>query len=222
MDKIVCLGKNYREHALEMGGPVGEKPVLFLKPPSVALWSPGVGATVRVPVPAGRGAVHHECEIVLRIGRDGRGLSADRAREVVDAVTLGLDMTLRDLQAELRAKGHPWEVSKVFPGAAVVGPWIEGEERLTQLDAEFEFRLDGMVKQRGRASEMTLDWARSVAHASAFFPLCAGDLVFTGTPAGVGPVAAGQTGELVWGGRTLMRVAFVTGTDAGSGESKPD
>src|SRR5687767_5843679 len=101
MDKIICVGKNYREHARELGDAVPDKPVLFLKPPSVAMSIAGVGDSVMAPLPRDRGAVHHECEIVVRLGRGGSNLSLADAHAAIDAWTLGLDMTLRDVQQKL-------------------------------------------------------------------------------------------------------------------------
>ena len=114
MDKVICIGKNYLEHAQELGDAVPEKPVIFFKPPSCVVQADVEGQTLEVLLPADRGSVHHECEIVCRIGLNGQ----------IDAVTLGLDMTLRDLQATLKKNGHPWEISKVFSGSALLGPWI--------------------------------------------------------------------------------------------------
>lgn len=197
MDKIICLGKNYVEHAKEMGGPIPEKPVIFLKPPSVVhLCTSGVS---QIEFPEGRGSVHHETEIVLRLAQGGFRLSLDAAEAAIDAVTIGLDMTLRDLQATLKKNGHPWTTSKVFPHSAIVGSFIPKNDFPHFVDEEFTFSLEGTVRQKGKGSEMTLSPAKCVAYVSEFFPLRPGDLVFTGTPAGVGPVAKGQTGKITWG-----------------------
>jgi len=198
MDKLICLGKNYLEHALELGDAVPEMPVLFLKPPSVALTVDQAGASVQVLLPEGRGSVHHECEIILRLGKNG----------TPEAVSLGLDMTLRDLQVQLKKKGHPWEQSKVFQDSAVIGPWLKLEEFSTYLDEEFTFSLDGVVRQRGKGIQMRLSPEKCVSYAGEYFPLCPGDIIFTGTPAGVGPVTAGQVAEICWGSRLSFQVSF--------------
>ena len=189
MDKIICVGKNYSEHVREMqkiaGDAPAEKPVLFLKPPS-ALVSVENGMTAEVVLPVGHGSVHHECEIVVRLDAGGE----------IDAVTVGLDMTLRELQTELKKKGQPWEVSKVFAGSAIIGPWVPITTIAKWLDSEFSLQLNGQTKQKGHGREMTLSPTECVAYAKSFFPLCKGDLIFTGTPAGVGPVKAGDIAML--------------------------
>ena len=209
MDKIICVGKNYPEHALELGDAVPEKPVLFLKPPSVAFRVHERGGTVRVPLPTGRGIVHHECEIVVRLGRGGSALSLGEAGAAIDAVTLGLDMTLREVQQKLKKLGQPWEIAKVFPGSAVIGPWLEGDEARAFASQPFSIAVDGTVRQTGQESQMTLSPAACVAYASEFFELRPGDVLFTGTPAGVGAVTPGQTAELRWGNTVLARVAWI-------------
>src|SRR5262249_32925420 len=150
-----------------------------------------------------------ECEIVVRIGKGGSNLTEDQAAAAIDAWTLGLDMTLRDVQGRLKKAGHPWEVAKVFPGSAIVGPWVPGSVEEALRHGEFSLLIDGNPGQVGKIGEMTLSPAACVAYASEYFPLVAGDLLFTGTPEGVGPVQAGETGELRWGKRTLVRVAWV-------------
>lgn len=207
MDKIVCVGKNYAEHARELGDAVPEKPVLFLKPPSVLVAAGAAGETVRAALPRGAGAVHHECEIVLRLRQGGYRMDRAAAAAAIGEVALGLDMTLRDLQADLKKRGHPWTVSKVFPGAAVVGPWRAAAQFPEYLDTPFALAVDGALRQRGQGAQMMLGPAECVAYISEFFPLVAGDLIFTGTPAGVGPVVPGQTGELTWGG-LAYRIAW--------------
>jgi 2-keto-4-pentenoate hydratase/2-oxohepta-3-ene-1,7-dioic acid hydratase in catechol pathway len=188
MDKIICVGKNYAEHAKELGDVVPEKPVLFLKPPSV-LREAKHGERISAWYPAGRGSFHHECEIVLRLGEGGK----------ISAVTVGLDMTLRDLQGQLKKQGHPWTVAKVFRDAAIVGPWVSVADFPRWQETPFSLAIAGKVRQRGSAAEMILEPAACVSYIAEWFPLCAGDLVFTGTPAGVGPVAKGETAELQWG-----------------------
>lgn len=192
MDKIVCLGKNYLEHAKELGDAVPEKPVIFLKPPSV-LRSAVASEKLRARLPIGAGAVHHECEIVLRVGPDG-----------FDAITIGLDMTLRDRQAALKKAGHPWTISKVFPDSAVVGPWLSPKEFPKWEITPFSLTIDGTLRQKGEATQMLLPPKECLGHISQYFPLEAGDLVFTGTPAGVGEVRPGQTGLLQWGSLSYL------------------
>jgi 2-keto-4-pentenoate hydratase/2-oxohepta-3-ene-1,7-dioic acid hydratase in catechol pathway len=200
MDKIVCVGKNYLEHARELGDAVPERPVLFLKPPSVLLAAARDGEVLQAPLPRGAGSVHFECEIVLRLTRGGYQLDPAAALTLVETadVSLGLDMTLRERQAELKRRGHPWTTSKVFPGSAIVGPFRPVASCPAYLDAPFSFSVDGAVKQTGRGSEMMLGPDLCLRYISEFFPLLPGDLIFTGTPAGVGAVNPGQRGALRW------------------------
>lgn len=200
MEKMICLGKNYLDHAQELGDAVPEKPVLFIKPASCLRQATQEGQFIEVSLPRGRGSVHFETEIVARI----------RANGSIDAVTLGLDLTLRDVQQELKRNGHPWEIAKVFPGAAILGPWIP----LHDLDedymaSEFVFSLDGTVKQTGKGTMMRMSPKEGLAYAQQVFPVIDGDALFTGTPAGVGPIQSGQVGKLTWFGRDLVTVQFV-------------
>ena len=199
VDKIVCVGKNYKEHAKELGEAMPEKPVLFLKPSSCLRAADVNDETTEVTLPKGLGSVHYETEIVLRLTKGGFQMDAKEAEKCIGAVTLGLDMTLRDLQAQQKKSGHPWTTSKVFIDSAVVGPWVRTTEFADFLEQRFAFAVDGKVVQTGIGSEMALSPAECVAYISQFFPLCPGDLVFTGTPAGVGPILPGQKGQMSWG-----------------------
>ncbi|HRK01801.1 MAG TPA: fumarylacetoacetate hydrolase family protein, partial [Oligoflexia bacterium] len=145
MDKIVCVGKNYAAHVLEMGGNVSEKPVLFIKPPSV-LRQVENSEIASVALPKNRGAVHYETEIVLMLGEKNQ----------IKAVTLGLDMTLRDQQANLKKAGQPWEIAKVFSNSAIVGPFIPIEEFADFATSEFQMKLDGVPRQKAQSTQMTL------------------------------------------------------------------
>ena len=208
MDKIVCVGKNYLDHIKELGGPIPEKPVLFIKPPSVLRAARVKGDRVALRLPPGFTEAHYECEIVVRIGRDGYQMTVDEAEDAIASVTLGLDMTLRDLQTKLKQQGHPWEAAKTFLDSAVVGPWVQIKDFPKYLDEPFSLSVDGEVKQQGLGSQMTLKPEECVAYASQHFPLRSGDLIFTGTPAGVGPVRVGQVAELTWGDRVRFSASW--------------
>jgi 2-keto-4-pentenoate hydratase/2-oxohepta-3-ene-1,7-dioic acid hydratase in catechol pathway len=201
MDKIICVGKNYLEHAKELGDAVPEKPVLFLKPPSSLMEVGTQKNPVFVTLPKGRGQIHPECEIVARIHVGPQGPE-------IDAVTLGLDLTLRDIQSVLKKNGHPWEISKVFAGAAVVGPWIPLREFQNFLEPEFSFSVNDMVRQKGHGHQMRIQPMECLRYAAEYFPICSGDLLFTGTPVGVGPVEPGQTSELRWENRLRFQVQW--------------
>ena len=193
MDKIVCFGKNYSDHMLELGDKPVTKPVIFLKPPSVLKQASNWGETV--PAKLTEEETHYECEIVLKINADGYKLSVEEAENIIECYTIGLDMTLRKKQAELKKEGHPWTIGKVFPDSAIVGPWITKESN-TFYEASFQFMLDGTLKQKASGGEMLFKPAELVSFASHFLPLCTGDILFTGTPAGVGYVSNGSIGEL--------------------------
>jgi len=197
MEKFICVGKNYIEHAKELGEAVPDKPVLFLKPPSSSCVV-GEGELGKVTLPKNRGMVHYECEIILRLN----------AKAQIEAVSLGLDMTLRDAQMELKKQGHPWELAKVFKDSAVVGPWIPIASFSDYLDEPFTFSLEGVLRQNARGREMRTSPQACLEFAREVFPIVAGDILFTGTPVGVGAVVAGQKGEVCWGDRLRYQVLF--------------
>lgn len=196
MDKIICIGKNYLDHAKELGDAVPERPIIFMKPPSVAKFAKNSGETLTAILPQGRGEVHFECEIVGQINAAGE----------LTHVTLGLDMTLREVQTAVKKAGHPWEAAKVFRDSALVGPWIELREFKNYLDEKFEFFLNGELRQTGLGRQMRNLPEICLKTAKEYFPLQNQDILFTGTPAGVGAVACGDQGELRWRGNTLFRV----------------
>ncbi|MCD6044987.1 MAG: hypothetical protein K0R48_150 [Gammaproteobacteria bacterium] len=197
MDKIICAGKNYLEHAKEMKDGIPEKPVLFLKPPRVlktcAKWQDEY--TLHWPQGANEGDIHYECELVFLIAQGGYCLSAKEAQSAISHVTVGLDMTNRTLQRKAKDAGGPWEIGKIFPDAAIIGPWLSLD--LVDSDAwQFTFDLNGEVRQHGNSAEMHLSPVELLVYASQYFPICAGDLLFTGTPAGVGAVKRGDVAKL--------------------------
>ena len=198
MDKIVCVGKNYMDHAKELGDAIPEKPVLFIKPKSI-LRAAVDHEELSLVIPQVSSSLHFEAEIVLRLDKGGYQLDLKEAEKAIGAVSIGLDMTLRELQAKQKKDGHPWTTSKVFPDSAVVGPWLRVSEFTNYLDEKFTFSLDDRVKQESFGKNMIMDPIECVSYISKFFPLVAGDLIFTGTPAGVGPVVAGQRGVLSFG-----------------------
>jgi 2-keto-4-pentenoate hydratase/2-oxohepta-3-ene-1,7-dioic acid hydratase in catechol pathway len=177
IDKIICFGKNYDDHMLELGGKPVEQPVIFLKPPSVLRQVPHWDETLSLRLI--NEEAHYECELVVRIGQD---------KQTIDACTVGLDMTLRKRQAHIKQDGHPWTLAKVFPDAAIIGPWIRIEDLPDYLDEEFSFTLDNELKQKSSGKSMRVLPSELVRYASQHFPICLGDILFTGTPAGVGPV----------------------------------
>lgn len=196
MDKLICVGKNYLDHAKELGDAVPEMPVLFLKPPSTLVVVDSDNATL--PYPVDRGELHYECEIVIRLREGGFQMDEQAAQNAIGEATIGLDMTLREEQARLKKNGHPWELGKVFPAAAIIGPWIPAHDVPAALTEDFTLSIDGQLRQQGNAANMRLSIVECIIYASRHFELCAGDLLFTGTPAGVGPILPSQTAIARW------------------------
>ncbi len=192
---VYGLGRTYAAHAAEMGA--APEPVVFVMP-----WSslaPGGG---EIPWPEGSGLVHHEVELVLRLGAGGRRLERDAAGAAIAAVTVGIDLTARDLQGRAKELGHPWSRAKGFPGACPLGPPVAADPfRGRWGDIDLVLAVDGEIRQRARVAEMRPDPPGIVSLLSRWFELVPGDLVFTGTPAGVGPVRPGE--RLVASSRAL-------------------
>lgn len=188
LGKVVCIGRNYAEHAKELGNPVPTEPLIFMKPGSCVVPLEG-GFTI----PTDRGAVHYEAEIVVLIGKP---LSKNpSAEEVVDAISgfaPGLDLTLRDVQSRLREKGLPWELAKCFDGAAVIAPFVPAETYSDLTDIGIRLTINDKVVQDGNSSLMLNPIVPMIQHMAANFSLQAGDIVMTGTPAGVGPFEPGD------------------------------
>lgn len=186
MDKMICIGKNYLKHAQELGDAVPEEPIYFIKPPSTLMLAAAEPFTVDWP---GQGDLHHEVELALRISQDGGDWRFSH-------YTIGLDMTLRDVQARLKKAGQPWEKAKVFKNSAVLGPWQELSSLGELLEQEFSLSVNGQVRQRACGSEMRWKPAETLKDLQRWFPLCDGDVLFTGTPEGVGPLEEGDLLEV--------------------------
>ena len=197
--KIICIGRNYRDHATELGNAVPDEPVVFCKPDSAILQP-------RLPfvLPSWSQDIHHEVEWVVRIGRVGKFIEPEFAWSYIDAMTVGLDFTARDLQSKLKAKGLPWEKAKGFDGSAVLGEWIKGP-----IEPEFHdisLLKNGQEVQAGNTRDFLFPLESLIAHVSQYFTLKTGDLLFTGTPAGVGPVSPGDELEAKLDGKSLLRL----------------
>jgi len=186
--KIICVGRNYKAHALELGNSLPEEPVIFCKPDSALL--PPRNPFV---VPPWTQDVHHEIEWVLRVGKVGKYIEPRFAYSYFDAMTVGLDFTARDLQTQLKNKGLPWERAKGFDGSAVLGTWSP----MPAEPMEHQIRLEknGETVQSGNTRDFLTPLEDLVAFISTYFTLKKGDLIFTGTPAGVGPVKPGDALE---------------------------
>ncbi|KTD54619.1 Fumarylpyruvate hydrolase [Legionella sainthelensi] len=198
IDKIVCVGKNYINHAKELGEAIPEKPVLFLKPSSVLKQASGWDEHIYLDFPSEDNAVQPECEIVLHVACDGYKMTHEEASNAISDITLGLDMTLRARQSELKKQGHPWTTAKVFKNAAVLGPWISYHQFNHYLNTEFQLLINGTLKQCAKGADMMMWPEDLLVYISHFFPLKSGDIIYTGTPAGVTSISKGTTAELHW------------------------
>lgn len=190
---IYCVGRNYRLHAAELGNAVPTSPFLFNKPTHALVETAGQ----RISLPGDQGEVHYEAELVVHIAKPyEQGM---KPGDVIDRIALGIDFTLRDVQAQLKQKGYPWLLAKGFRNSAVITPLhaFPGEAGCKETD--FLLLKNNEVVQRGNISDMIFDLSTIIAFASKHFGLDAGDIIFTGTPAGVGPVADGDHLTLVWG-----------------------
>lgn len=187
LGKIVCIGRNYAEHARELDNPVPDEPLLFIKPSTAA-----VHITRPLDVPRDHGEVHFETELAVLIGRPLTNASASEAERAILGYGLALDLTLRDLQGKLKEQGHPWERAKAFDGACPLSPFIAAD-KLQRDHLTFTLDIDGERRQTGDTREMLNPIVPLIAHISSQFTLLPGDVVLTGTPAGVGPLEPGST-----------------------------
>ena len=178
--KIVCIGRNYGAHAKELGNTIPEEPVVFLKPATALI---PIGGPIRLP--AFSNDIHHEIELVYELERN---VEVVRAR----GVSIGLDLTARDIQQRLKEQGLPWEKAKAFDGSAYVALPFHAVKELGDHYQTFQLKRNGQVVQEGHNGEMIFDLKTLIACADRYFRLQTGDLLFTGTPAGVGPIAPGD------------------------------
>ena len=185
--RIFCIGKNYAEHVKELGGPAPGRPVVFMKP-ATSLVPPGE----KIPIPAHGSHLHHEAEVVVLIGQSGKNISESAAPAHIAGLTLGLDLTLRDVQSDLKKKGWPWEIAKAFDHSAPLGTLTAFEEGLPLNNISFECRVNGTVRQTGNTGEMMFSIPNLINYLSGIWELQEGDLIYTGTPAGVGPLKSGD------------------------------
>ncbi|MEB2870766.1 fumarylacetoacetate hydrolase family protein [Pseudomonas rhizosphaerae] len=187
LGKVVCIGRNYAEHAKELDNPIPTEPLLFIKPSSCV-----VPLQDTFSIPTDRGAVHYEAEIAVLLGKS---LSTrPSAEEVIDAISgfaPALDLTLRDVQSRLREKGLPWEIAKSFDGAAVIAPFVSASSFADLTDIPVRLTINGEVRQDGNSSLMLNPIVPMIQYMAGCFSLQAGDVILTGTPAGVGPLEVG-------------------------------
>lgn len=203
--KIFCVGRNYAEHAKELGNALPEAPVIFMKPES-ALLAPGA----KFEYPSFTSDLHYEIELVLRIGKTAKNIVAANALSCVDAITVGIDFTARDVQAGLKSKGLPWEKAKAWDNSAIVGEWkpFNAEANADGGEILFSLTKNGQKAQFGTTQDMIYSFETLLEHISGYFTLSPGDLVYTGTPAGVGPCLPGDTLAGFLGDEKLFELAI--------------
>ena len=181
--KFICIGRNYMEHAKELKNELPDKPIVFLKPQTALLKD-----NKPFYLPEWSSEMHYETEIVLKVSKQGKYVEERFAHKYYDEVTVGIDFTARDLQAQQKAKGLPWEIAKAFDHSAVIGEF----RRPKYKNINFSMNLNGVEKQKGNTGDVIFSFEKIISYASQFFTLQQGDLIFTGTPAGVGPVKVGD------------------------------
>ncbi len=185
--KIICIGMNYADHARELNNPVPDKPIFFLKPDTALVLD-----NKPFFYPDFSEDIHHEVELVLKINRLGRNIDEKFVHRYYDEIGIGIDFTARDLQSEYRKKGLPWEISKAFDNSAPLGRFVS-KNSIPELD-NISLRLDlnGKTVQKGNSSDMIFSFDQIISYVSRFITLKIGDIIFTGTPVGVGPVKIGD------------------------------
>lgn len=198
--KIICIGRNYVEHAQELNNEIPDEPVFFMKPDSALLRN-----NEPFYIPEWTQEVHHEIELVLRINRLGKNIEERFAHRYYDEIGLGIDFTARDVQNKLKAKGLPWEKAKAFDRAAVIGStFFPKSDFSDQKSIIFRLDINNRTVQNGNSGMMIFSFEEIISHVSKYITLKIGDLIYTGTPAGVGPVTGGDVVEGYLGQEKLL------------------
>jgi len=190
--RIYCVGRNYEEHAKEMGFTGREPPFFFLKPASTAVVV-DAGETGTIAYPSLTRNLHHEIELVVAIGKAGKDIKAADALQYIYGYAVGLDMTRRDLQGEMKKQGRPWCIGKAFEQSAPVGPVVPAAQAGDVANAEIWLHVNGQDRQRSHVSKLIWNIAETIEHLSTAWELQPGDLIYTGTPEGVAAVVSGDT-----------------------------
>ncbi len=199
--KIICIGRNYVKHAQELQHEVPTEPVFFMKPDSALLKD-----NKPFFLPDFSSEIHHEIELVIKIGRLGKNIEAKFAGRYYNEIGLGIDFTARDVQRHLIEKGLPWEKSKAFDSSAVLGKFLTKEELINMDQILFSLKRNGVVVQSGDSKLMIFPFDAIIEHVSKYVTLKIGDLIYTGTPAGVGPVAIGDRLEGFMGEKKMFDI----------------
>ncbi len=197
--KIICIGRNYAEHAKEMNSPVPTEPIFFLKPDTAIIRD-----NQPFYYPDFSKEIHYEVELVIKINKVGKNIDAQFAHKYYDEIGIGIDFTARDIQANCKEKGLPWEKAKAFDGSAPIGKFIDKKKIVDQNNIHFKLLLNGNSVQEGNTKDLLFTFDTLIAYVSRFFTLKTGDLIYTGTPEGVGPVAIGDKLEASIENETLL------------------
>lgn len=201
--KIICIGRNYVDHAKELKNPVPKKPLVFMKPPSALLVN-----NKPLYYPEFTKDLHYELEVVLKICKNGRHVQEEFASSYYDQVALGIDFTARDIQAKCKEKGHPWEIAKGFDNSAALSPFVNLDKIPDLNSIKFELKKNGETVQSGDTKDLIFQFDYLITYLSQFFKLQQGDIIYTGTPAGVGPVQIGDNLEGFLEGKKLLETSI--------------
>jgi acylpyruvate hydrolase len=201
--KIICIGRNYIEHAQELNNPIPTSPVFFMKPETAI-----IKAGLPFFYPDFSNDIHYEVELVLRISKLGKHISEKFAHTYYDGIGVGIDFTARDIQNECKKKGLPWEIAKAFDGSAPVSQFLPVNQFSDVHDINFSLLKNGEMVQKGNSGMMIFNFDKIIAYISKFTTLKIGDLIFTGTPAGVGEVKKGDTLEAMIENQSLLKLAI--------------
>lgn len=198
--KIIAIGRNYIDHAKELNNPVPEEPVFFMKPECALIIN-----NRPFFYPDFSEDIHYEVEIVLKINRVGKNIAQEFAHRYYEEIGIGLDLTARDLQNKCKEKGLPWEKAKAFDGSAPIGEFVNKNEFKNINDINFSLKINNKIVQKGNTKDMIFSCDELISYVSKFVTLKTGDILFTGTPAGVGPVKIGDTMEAAVEDRILLK-----------------
>jgi 2-keto-4-pentenoate hydratase/2-oxohepta-3-ene-1,7-dioic acid hydratase in catechol pathway len=199
--KIFCVGRNYVEHVKELGNDVPDEPIIFMKPKSALLQN-------HTPFyyPEFTNELNFECELVLRVCKNGKYIQEKHAANYYNGITAGIDFTARDIQTKLKEKGLPWEKAKAFDNSAAVGKFIDITPQLNKKNINFSFSLNSQVMQKGNSGDMIFNFDSLIAHISNYFSINIGDLIFTGSPAGVGECVVGDEMEAFIENQSVLKL----------------
>jgi len=197
--KIICIGRNYADHAKEFGNEIPDEPVIFMKPKNALLQ----GHTPFY-YPEFTNELHYECELVLRVSKNGKYITEKQAPDYYNAISVGIDFTARDIQEEHKKKGLPWEKAKAFDNSAILGKLIDIKPGFNKKGILFSLKMNGETVQKGNSDDMLFSFESIISHISNYFSLNIGDLIYTGTPAGVGECVVGDELEGFLGNEKLF------------------